>query len=108
MKNQEIDIRLKKLSEEIPRVIQSRPPGVEREVEGINMSLMAVWTMLGEIAKRLPESDNNEGGFSIPNRKSLESASTVLHQKSKEMAVLNDYAGASTLTSVALWLEKLA
>lgn len=31
-------------------------PKLERELELMNMSLMVVWAMLGEIAKRLPES----------------------------------------------------
>lgn len=60
MLNEEIDIRLEKLAGYIPvheKKIRSTTElgkiGVELEL--LNMSMMAVFTMLGEIAKRLPE-----------------------------------------------------
>lgn len=64
MTNDEIDLRLKLLAEEIPN--QARLIGLEDgqiddtrkiacELELFNMHMFAVWTMLAEIAKRLPE-----------------------------------------------------
>ncbi len=59
MTNKEIDIRLKALADQIPAWVNERKrqgqDQIVTELEGISMSLMAVWAMLGEIAKRLPE-----------------------------------------------------
>lgn len=59
MTNEEIDLRLRALAQGIPLhakelMRRGRDP-VARELELLNMSAMAVWAMLGEIAKRLPE-----------------------------------------------------
>lgn len=67
MTNKEIDARLKGLAKQIPdweehlRNVMGSPK-VERELEIMNMSLMAIWTMLGEIAKRLPEPQGGTDG----------------------------------------------
>lgn len=60
MKNKEIDIRLNAISNSIEgheKVIRSNTEmgkiGVELEL--LNMSMMTIYVMLGEIAKRLPE-----------------------------------------------------
>jgi len=50
--NEEIDIRLKDMSEVMRN---NSVPGLERELELMNMSLLTIWSMLGEIVKRLPE-----------------------------------------------------
>lgn len=59
MTNEEIDTRLKTLADQIPAWEQhlrmTDVPKIERELEILNMSIMAVWAMLGEIVKRLPE-----------------------------------------------------
>lgn len=58
MTNAEIDTRLRALADAIPRrakELGAYTPAIDRELELMNMSLMAIWTMLGEIAKRLPE-----------------------------------------------------
>lgn len=59
MTNDEIDIRLKALALVIPKkaamLTVDGVPGFERELELLNMNAMAIWSMLGEIAKRLPE-----------------------------------------------------
>lgn len=60
MTNEEIDTRLKLLSQAIPlhaKKLLEMNEGkrtVVGELELMNMSLMAIWAMLGEIAKRLP------------------------------------------------------
>lgn len=60
MTNKEIDSRLINMANAIPlhekRLRNEEIPKLERELELMNMSLMVVWAMLGEIAKRLPES----------------------------------------------------
>ena len=67
MTNDEIDIRLKRLSEALPNhaikigLIKKDIPSIKKiagELELLNMSMFAVWTMLGEIAKRLPEEND--------------------------------------------------
>ena len=50
--NEEIDIRLKDMSEVMRN---NSVPGLERELELMNMSLLTIWSMLEEIVKRLPE-----------------------------------------------------
>lgn len=68
MKNAEIDLRLKALSRLIPERAQTlykkfhdrgisdnSAEAIRVELELLNMGVMAIWTMLGEIAKRLPE-----------------------------------------------------
>lgn len=58
MTNKEIDIRLKALADYLPihyKKIKDEHPKIECELELLNMSMMAVFAMLGEIAKRLPE-----------------------------------------------------
>ncbi len=66
MTNDEIDLRLKTLAEYMPKHAQhlykmtqgygdESTLGVRNELELVNMSLMAISAMLGEIAKRLPE-----------------------------------------------------
>jgi len=57
--NEEIDLRLRALADAIPRhaykLMADGAQPVARELELLNMSVMAVFAMLGEIAKRLPE-----------------------------------------------------
>lgn len=67
MNNKEIDARLKLLSQQIPMLAESRYTGTARysakknvnniaiELELLNCAMTAVYAMLGEIAKRLPE-----------------------------------------------------
>jgi hypothetical protein len=65
MTNKGIDERLKDLADAIPVLAEQRyeaicqEPGgdspISIELELLNMSVMAIFTMLGEIAKRLPE-----------------------------------------------------
>lgn len=55
MTNEEIDIRLSGVAEAMPDLVNDLDNGVAKELELLNMSMMAVFTMLGEIAKRLPE-----------------------------------------------------
>lgn len=63
MTNKEIDNRLRRIALEIPRLADSRiaenngpiRTRTDIELEVLNAQIMAVWTMLGEIAKRLPE-----------------------------------------------------
>ena len=69
MNNAEIDARLRLLSQALPEHAQKLSElakrraasavdagdAIARELEILNMSMMAVFTMLGEIAKRLPE-----------------------------------------------------
>lgn len=62
MTNEEIDIRLKDMARALPHHAKKM---IDRsnmmtttprdEMELMNMSLMTIWVMLGEIAKRLPE-----------------------------------------------------
>ncbi len=58
MTNEEIDKRLKTLADYLPKheaILRGKGyEKVERELELLNMSMMAVFAMLGEIAKRLP------------------------------------------------------
>lgn len=71
MTNDEIDIRLRMLADAIPKraemlyerahqarfqIDESLLDGIRTELELLNMSMIGVFTMLGEIAKRLPES----------------------------------------------------
>jgi hypothetical protein len=66
MTNEEIDIRLKLLAEAIPQYAMklikenNGQKSILIELELMNMNLLAVWTMLGEIAKRLPETVKQE------------------------------------------------
>lgn len=60
MTNKEIDIRLMKLTNAMTELVKRRYLDQEKdplaiELEALNMSAIAVFTMLGEIAKRLPE-----------------------------------------------------
>lgn len=55
MNNKEIDNLLLSLAESIPKGAAMLPPGVESELKLLNTSAMAIFTTLGEIAKRLPE-----------------------------------------------------
>lgn len=63
MTNEEIDMRLRVLALAIPkrkenllrRDKENSVDLVRDELELANMSLVGIWTMLGEIAKRLPE-----------------------------------------------------
>ena len=60
MNNNEIDNRLKSLAEYLPKHFEARNPKepmgkIAVELELLNMSMVAVFSMLGEIAKRLPE-----------------------------------------------------
>lgn len=59
MTNEEIDFRLKAMSIAIPdhakRLMSIETPEIARELELLNMSVMTIWVMLGEIAKRMPE-----------------------------------------------------
>ena len=61
MTNKEIDIRLRAMADAIPAQQQSgwneldRMYAIQIELELLNMSAMTIFTMLGEIAKRLPE-----------------------------------------------------
>lgn len=59
MTNEEIDIRLKAMAsamtDHAKELMRIKTPEVARELELLNMSGMMIWTMLGEIAKRLPE-----------------------------------------------------
>jgi hypothetical protein len=62
MTNEEIDIRLKALSKYLPEHFERQKDSitatsrtrVDVELELLNMTMTAVFTMLGEIAKRLP------------------------------------------------------
>lgn len=64
MTNKEIDIRLQTLAAYLPELHQLRmSQGNDRiavELELLNMQMMALTAMLGEIAKRLPEKKNDE------------------------------------------------
>lgn len=58
MNNKEIDIRLKAMAEELHNHYERKikyHPKLEVELELLNMQIMVVFAMLGEIAKRLPE-----------------------------------------------------
>jgi len=67
MRNEEIDIRLKLFARAIPNheaALRNKTKGIgsefrldqiRNELELLNMNLMPIWEMLGEIAKRLPE-----------------------------------------------------
>lgn len=58
MTNKEIDIRLKALADCLPfhyEKIKDKHSKIECELELLNMSMIAIFAMLGEIAKRLPE-----------------------------------------------------
>lgn len=64
MTNKELEIRLRYLADEMPKYVEKltklKVPKIEMELEVMNMSLMACWVMLGEIAKRLPEPRGTE------------------------------------------------
>jgi hypothetical protein len=59
MTNDEIDVRLKFLAQAIPQHAQKltdkKRDHLARELELLNMGVTAIYVMLGEIAKRLPE-----------------------------------------------------
>lgn len=81
MTNQEIDARLGALADAIPnhadRLIRGNDGqrSVQIELELLNMSMMAVFAMLGEIAKRLPEpKDATDSKFKSPRFDSYEDA----------------------------------
>ena len=58
MTNAEIDIRLRTLADYLPKLADNRKANgvdqVHTELELMNMQLIALTAMLGEIAKRLP------------------------------------------------------
>jgi hypothetical protein len=67
MTNDEITVRLKQLAKAIPEHAQrigAHDKGnlphrkIALELELLNMQMLAVWSMLGEIAKRLGDSDS--------------------------------------------------
>ena len=66
MDNKEIDTRLKLLADYISQhaqVVAVGETGIDKaaaELELMNMSLMGITAMLGEIAKRLPEPKEEE------------------------------------------------
>jgi hypothetical protein len=64
MTNREIDLKLKVLANEIPlqekELRENGVPKIERELDLMNITLVAIVKMLGEIAKRLPEPDKSE------------------------------------------------
>lgn len=60
MTNEEIDIRLKAVADFLPSHAELKKrigqEGIQTELELLNMSAITIFIMLGEIAKRLPES----------------------------------------------------